>query len=127
MPFIKGDEVLLRQAFINLIQNAVEAMPQGGMLMIQAAHAGTEPDCIEIIISDTGHGISADIQDKIFLPFFTTKEKGTGLGLAIVHKIVVSHGGSITVQSSRERTLFRIRFPLDSTELPAKRLTNASY
>jgi signal transduction histidine kinase len=125
MPFIKGDEVLLRQAFINLIQNAVEAMAQGGKLMIQAAHAGTEPDCIEIIISDTGHGISADIQDKIFLPFFTTKEKGTGLGLAIVHKIVISHGGSIAVETSGGGTTFRVRFPLNIVEIPSKRLVDA--
>jgi PAS domain S-box-containing protein len=125
MPLIKGDEVLLRQAFINLMQNAVEAMPQGGTLMIKASQAGTEHDCIEIVISDTGHGISEDIQDKIFLPFFTTKEKGTGLGLAIVHKIVISHGGSIAVESNRERTLFRIHFPLDITDFPVKRLANA--
>ncbi|HMK50620.1 MAG TPA: ATP-binding protein, partial [Thermodesulfovibrionales bacterium] len=61
---------------------------------------------------DSGHGIPADMRDKIFLPFFTTKEKGTGLGLAIVHKIVVSHGGSISVDSSDEGTTFKIRLPL---------------
>jgi PAS domain S-box-containing protein len=109
LPVIKGDEVFLRQAFTNLIQNAAEAMPQGGELAIKASIK----DFLEISISDTGHGISENILDKIFIPFFTTKDRGTGLGLAIVHKIVVSHGGSISVASSDTGTTFRIRFPLD--------------
>ena len=108
LPVIKGDEVLLRQAFINLIQNSVESMPQGGNLTIKAS----KNDFLDISISDTGHGISEDVKDKIFLPFFTTKEKGTGLGLAIVHKIVVSHGGNISVETSEKGTTFRIRLPL---------------
>lgn len=108
LPVIKGDEILLRQAFTNLIQNAAEAMPQGGELAIKASIK----DFLEISISDTGHGISENIMDKIFIPFFTTKDRGTGLGLAIVHKIVVSHGGSIFVDSSDNGTTFRIRFPL---------------
>ncbi len=112
-PIIGGDEVLLRQAFINLIQNSAEAMPQGGTLTITAAAARvTESSYIDLVFSDTGHGIPEDIKDKIFLPFFTTKEKGTGLGLAIVHKIVVSHGGSISVDSSDAGTTFKIRLPL---------------
>ena len=110
LPVIKGDEVFLRQAFTNLIQNAVEAMPQGGKLTINASSKG---DFLDVVISDTGHGIAENIMDKIFLPFFTTKENGTGLGLAIVHKIVVSHGGNIFVDSSDKGTIFRIRFPLE--------------
>jgi PAS domain S-box-containing protein len=109
IPVIKGDDILLRQAFTNLIQNAIEAMPQGGELSIIAVRG----DFLDISISDTGHGISENIKDKIFLPFFTTKEKGTGLGLAIVHKIIISHGGSISVTSSEKGTTFRIRFPLE--------------
>ncbi len=109
LPIIKGDEVFLRQAFTNLIQNAVEAMPQGGELVIKASSKG---DFLDVVISDAGHGIAENIMDKIFLPFFTTKENGTGLGLAIVHKIVVSHGGNIFVDSSDKGTTFRIRFHL---------------
>ena len=118
LPVLKGDEVLLRQAFTNLIQNAIEAMPQGGELnIISSASKGTTStgsvgDFIDISVSDTGHGIAEDIMDKIFLPFFTTKEKGTGLGLAIVHKIIVSHGGGIFVESGERWTTFRIRLPL---------------
>lgn len=110
LPVIKGDEVFLRQAFTNLIQNAVEAMPQGGKLTINAS---SKRDFLDVAISDTGHGIAENIMDKIFLPFFTTKENGTGLGLAIVHKIVVSHGGNIFVDSNDKGTIFRIRFPLE--------------
>jgi signal transduction histidine kinase len=113
LPVIKGDEILLRQAFTNLIQNAVEAMPQGGELVIKAfTLTGSAGDFLDVSISDTGHGISENIMDKIFIPFFTTKDKGTGLGLAIVHKIVVSHGGNISIDSSEKGTTFRIKFPL---------------
>jgi signal transduction histidine kinase len=72
-------------------------------------------DFLDIIIADTGQGISENVKDKIFLPFFTTKEKGTGLGLAIVHKIVISHGGSIHVDSSEKGTVFRLRLPAKNT------------
>jgi PAS domain S-box-containing protein len=113
LPIIKGDEVLLRQAFTNLIQNSVEAMSQGGELTIRASTSTLRSeDFLDVLISDTGHGVAEDIMDKIFLPFFTTKEKGTGLGLAIVHKIVISHGGGIFVESGDEGTTFRIRLPL---------------
>jgi signal transduction histidine kinase len=114
LPHMKGDEVLIRQAFINLIQNSLDAMPQGGKLSIRAL--STKGEFVDSAVADTGHGISDDVKDKIFLPFFTTKEKGTGLGLAIVHKIVVSHGGSIQVDSSDKGTVFRLRFPVGSTQ-----------
>ncbi|GAB4415371.1 MAG: hypothetical protein OHK0032_11520 [Thermodesulfovibrionales bacterium] len=109
IPLINGDEILLRQAFTNLIQNAVEAMPRGGDLRINFR---AEADFLEIRISDTGHGIPEKIRDKIFLPFYTTKEGGTGLGLAIVHKIVVSHRGSVEVESSESGTTFIVRLPI---------------
>jgi len=108
LPVIKGDEILLRQAFTNLIQNAVEAMPAGGDLTIKCATSNQ----LEIMVSDTGPGVSEDMADKIFLPFFTTKDKGTGLGLSLVQKIIVSHGGSISVDSSDRGATFRIRLPM---------------
>ena len=109
IPPVHGDEILLRQAFTNLVQNAADSMPEGGDLRFGFS---TEQDSLEITISDSGHGIPEKIKDKIFLPFYTTKDKGTGLGLAIVHKIVVSHHGSISVESSEQGTTFRIRLPL---------------
>jgi signal transduction histidine kinase len=69
---------------------------------------------VEIEIQDTGAGIPPEVQDKIFLPFFTTKEKGTGLGLAIVHKIILSHNGQIQVDSQEGKgTTFRVYLPYE--------------
>ena len=123
LPEVRMDEVLMRQAIGNLLQNAMEAMPQGGELEIQAMILDHHSDFglgyrrhrkeLSLEIRDTGIGISKDKLDKIFLPFFTTKEKGTGMGLALVHKIVLSHGGRIEVDSEEGRgTTFRILLPL---------------
>jgi PAS domain S-box-containing protein len=106
--FMSGDEILLRQAFTNLIQNAVDAMKDGGNLDFVST---VKKEQIEISVADTGHGIPEKLKDKIFLPFYTTKEKGTGLGLAIVHKIIVLHGGSITVENLAEGTTFKLTLP----------------
>ncbi|MBI4823127.1 MAG: PAS domain-containing protein [Nitrospirae bacterium] len=103
---IKGDEILLKQACTNLIQNSIEA--KGETIRFSAIH---EPDSVAITVSDTGHGIPPAIRDKIFLPFYTTKEKGTGLGLAIVHRIISLHGGSIEVIDSPQGASFRIKLP----------------
>jgi PAS domain S-box-containing protein len=108
LPVIKGDEILLRQAFTNLIQNAAEAMPGGGDLTVKSSTG----DFLEVTLSDTGPGIAGDLADKIFLPFFTTKDRGTGLGLSLVQKIIVSHGGTISVDGSEKGATFRIRLPL---------------
>ena len=107
LPRINADEVLLRQACTNLLQNAIESMPDGGELKV----SGFMDDYVCISIADTGHGIPESLKDKIFLPFYTTKERGTGLGLAIVHKIVVSHGGDIKVETGDKGTTFTIRLP----------------
>ncbi|MEW6584227.1 MAG: ATP-binding protein [Nitrospirota bacterium] len=113
LPSFKGDEVLLRQAFANLIQNSVEAMPQGGNLSIRAFQTtDSGGDFLSICVSDTGHGVPEELKNKIFLPFFTSKEKGTGLGLAIVHKIIITHGGSISFESTPKGTTFKIRLPM---------------
>jgi PAS domain S-box-containing protein len=123
LPEIRMDEVLMRQAIGNLLQNAMDAMPRGGDLGIRAvildhnteAGLGTRRHRKELSleIRDTGVGIPRDKLDKIFLPFFTTKEKGTGMGLALVHKIVLSHGGRIEVNSEEgQGTTFQILLPL---------------
>jgi signal transduction histidine kinase len=110
---ILADEILIRQAFMNLIQNAFEAMPEGGELTITAKVNLLEKNAMVLIrIEDTGRGIARDHLEKIFVPFFTRKEKGTGLGLAIVHKIILSHGGRIRVESEPGKgTLFQIYLP----------------
>ncbi|MGC2062072.1 MAG: ATP-binding protein [Thermodesulfovibrionales bacterium] len=105
---IRADEVLLRQAINNLLQNAIEAMPDGGTLKVSVS---SRPDSAVITVSDSGHSIPAELQAKIFLPFFTTKERGTGLGLSIVHKVVVSHGGTIRIDSGDGGTTFSVTLP----------------
>ncbi|MBI4709979.1 MAG: hypothetical protein HY759_02590 [Nitrospirae bacterium] len=106
---ISADELLLRQALTNLFRNAAEAMPEGGELSVNLS---IKRNTAEIIVRDTGHGISENIRQKIFLPFFTTKEKGTGLGLALVRKVIAAHGGNIEVQSAGDAgTAFRITLP----------------
>lgn len=102
---VEGDETLLRQVMTNLIQNSVEAIRDGGRLTLSTEKRGSS---VHIGIVDTGHGIPDGIKSKIFMPFYTTKEKGTGLGLAIVHKIVVSHGGNISFDSSADGTTFNV-------------------
>ncbi len=108
-PTVLADEVLLRQSVTNLLQNAVESMQDGGILTIKVRLQ----DCLSISISDTGHGIPDDIKDKIYMPFFTTKERGTGLGLTIVHKVVVSHGGSLHLDTGCQGTTFTVNLPLN--------------
>jgi PAS domain S-box-containing protein len=101
-------EVLMRQAVSNLLQNAVEAMPDGGTLTIEAQ---TNRD-LKIVVRDTGTGIPSDKLKKIFLPFFTLKDTGVGMGLALAHKIVTSHGGRIDVASTVGKgTVFSIILP----------------
>lgn len=96
---IDGDPSQIQQALINLVVNARDAMPEGGELQIGLQSRG---DNVEISVVDTGHGIPADIQDRIFEPFFTSKPlgQGTGLGLATVHGIVSRHGGHIKIESA---------------------------
>ncbi len=106
---ISLDEVLMRQAITNLIQNAIDAMPEKGTLEIETQW-GKE---IKVIVRDTGVGIPPQNLKKIFLPFYTTKDSGVGLGLALVHKIVLSHEGRIDVNSTEGKgTEFTAIFPM---------------
>jgi signal transduction histidine kinase len=117
--FIRADQSQLQQLFLNLILNAVEAMHEGGKLKITArlestkAPEGNEEKWIKITFSDTGKGISDEIKDKVFEPFYTTREQGTGLGLSISKKIVDSHGGRITLESKIGKgSKFEILLPI---------------
>jgi len=119
-PIIAGNAEMLKQVFLNLILNALQAMPEGGNLYIETriSDAGSEEAIprgsnVEISFMDTGCGIPAENTKKIFDPFFTTKGKGAGLGLAIVHNIIDIHGGSIDVESGKGvGTVFNITFPV---------------
>jgi signal transduction histidine kinase len=107
---IAADEDHLFQVFLNLFLNAVEAMPSGGNIRVARECEGGE---MRIAVSDTGAGIAKDIQDKIFNPFFTTKEHGSGLGLAKVFTIMESHRGRVEFASALGGgTTFTLAFPL---------------
>ncbi|MCE5230757.1 hypothetical protein LLG95_14360, partial [bacterium] len=106
---IAGDPEQLRQVFLNLFLNAVQAMDDGGTLAVRLVPSG---DGWQISVHDDGHGIAPEILPRIFDPFFTTREKGSGIGLAVVHSIVVAHGGRIEVESAPAKgTTFRLMFP----------------
>ena len=100
LPIIEADPFQLRQVFCNLMNNAADAMPDGGTLTLRTK-PGPWSDLITAEVQDTGEGISEENMKKLFTPFFTTKPlgKGTGLGLAIIYGIVKMHRGEITVQS----------------------------
>jgi signal transduction histidine kinase len=117
VPLINGNAGEIEQVFVNLLNNAVEAMQGTGRLSVTSRH---ENGAVVITIKDTGPGIGKENLNKLFTPFFTTKDhgKGTGLGLNIVHKIIMNHRGSISVESEEGKgTAFIVRFPT-ALELP---------
>ena len=110
-PVISGDRELLKQMMLNLIFNAMKAMPSQGALIIGTRNIDPMPGGVELRIQDTGVGIPAENLDRIFDPFYTTNKNGTGLGLSVVHQIVERHSGSIKVSSEVNRgTTFTIVF-----------------
>ncbi len=111
LPAVAADEHQLRQALLNLLRNAGEAMAGGGHLTLTMAALGEQ--LIELRITDSGQGIAPEHLAKIFDPFFSTKEHGTGLGLALTQQIVVEHGGTIEVKSELGHgTTFTVRLPV---------------
>ena len=111
---ILGSESHLEQVFVNLFLNAMDAMPQGGVLR---ATVTVEDDAVIAAVEDTGAGIPAHIQERLFEPFNTSKDAGMGIGLSIVHRIVRDHNSHIDFHTGEgEGTRFTIRFPLASSE-----------
>jgi signal transduction histidine kinase len=113
LPLALVDVQLLHVALSNLFTNALQAMPQGGDLSVRIErekHA--ESPRLQLSISDTGTGMSPEVQQRIFEPFFTTRATGTGLGLPIVRRIVEGHSGKVEVRSTQGRgTTFTVRLP----------------
>lgn len=110
---IMADQMLLRQLFLNLLLNALDAMDDGGTIRVRTEVKAQRNRYMEIRVSDTGRGIENSHIDRIFDPFFSTKERGTGLGLAIVSTVVGVHGGFIDVDSKAgEGTTFIIGLPM---------------
>ena len=131
VPAVRGSEADLREALANLVFNAVDAIPQAGTIALRTRSEGAE---VVLEVSDTGVGMSAEVQQRCLEPFFTTKgAQGTGLGLAVVYGIVRRHGGTVTVESQAGRgTTFTLRLPAHqeapvehadtTTPTPARRL-----
>jgi len=108
---ISVDVDKIERVFINLIKNAIDAMPNGGTLEINSRQSGTY---VEVSFVDTGAGITKEILPKIFSPLFTTKEKGIGFGLAICKRFVAAHGGKITVETKLGKgTTFMVFLPTE--------------
>jgi signal transduction histidine kinase len=107
---VRIDESKLERVFINLVKNAIDAMPNGGALTIESKIVAGNS---EISFADTGSGISDEILPKLFLPLITTKAQGMGFGLAICKRIIEAHGGTITVKTAKGKgTTFIIALPL---------------
>jgi signal transduction histidine kinase len=97
---VQADENLLHRAFLNLVLNAQDAMPRGGMLTLRTRNGDGK---VMIEVADTGEGLTPDECAQIFTPYYTSKQHGTGLGLAIVQSVISDHGGTIRVQSEAGR------------------------
>ncbi|HKS67102.1 MAG TPA: ATP-binding protein [Candidatus Acidoferrales bacterium] len=96
LPTIQADQTLLHRAVENLVLNAMDAMPAGGVLMLRTSHQDGK---VDLEVSDTGTGLTPEECDRLFTPYYTTKQHGTGLGLAIVQSVVSDHGGRVSVES----------------------------
>ncbi len=119
LPEVAADAQLLKRVFINLVTNAVQAMPEGGTLTVRThqkkTSGGNETICI--YVEDTGAGIAENIKPKVFRPLFTTKSKGQGFGLAVCRRVIEAHNGTITFESQIGKgTIFTV-------ELPTKNIT----
>jgi signal transduction histidine kinase len=102
LPAVQGDAALLKQSFNSLLANALEAMPQGGVLRIETESL-SEAGQVQVLVHDNGVGIPAEQMDKVFLPFHTTKQKGLGMGLPIVQRVIGRLRGSVTIESEPGR------------------------
>ena len=129
LPFLSCDFKRLQQAFVNILWNAIEAMPEGGTLTV-TSNFDREKDRIEIQVSDTGVGIPEDEVEKIFEPFFTSKAdgKGVGLGLSVAYGIIRQHQGEIHIHSKvGEGTRFSIQLPSGPSTLPLEEQKEEEY
>jgi len=116
LPETMADPMQLQQVFLNLMFNAIEAMPDGGSLAIRTAY-DEKLDIIQVAVADSGKGIEQPLLDQIFQPFFTTKRKGSGLGLAITRRLVEQHGGEIIVESKQSQgTVFNVSLKVKKEE-----------
>lgn len=114
LPKVMADQEAIKRALANLVDNAAEAMQNSVVREIEISTAlVASRDAVEIIVADTGHGVTRELKEKLFLPYFSTKKRGTGLGLSIVSRIVEDHRGSIRLEENRPvGTRFIVELPL---------------
>jgi hypothetical protein len=114
LPLVLADPDAMRRALANLIDNAAEAM-QGSLLRVLSVQSALSEDgsSVEVQVSDTGTGLTDEIRERLFLPFYSTKQRGTGLGLSIAAKIVQEHGGSLSAEANTPKgARFLLRLPI---------------
>ena len=114
LPLVQADREAMKRAIANLVDNAAEALQDSFVKEIVISTTVTEEhDSVEIVVADTGHGVTPEVKEKLFLPYFSTKRRGTGLGLAIVSRIIEDHHGSIRVEENRPvGTRFIVELPV---------------
>jgi signal transduction histidine kinase len=120
LPPIIADQGQLHQVLVNLVVNAIQAMPNGGTLTVRTRAEG---EVVMLAVGDTGTGMSDQVKEKVFLPFFTTRaaDQGTGLGLSVVHGIVTAHGGTVRLRSQLGHgSTFEVRFPRRAAPHPVR-------
>ena len=127
LPPIRADSDKFKQVVVNIILNTIDAMPDGGKLFVSSGLIRNEPDSRDFTtfqFKDTGHGMSADVLEHVFEPFYTTKSTGVGLGLAVCKTIIEEHGGSVSVSSNTDSdpkgTIVTVKIPVNE---PQKSLT----
>src|SRR6202008_1970932 len=122
LPKVMADSEAIKRAVANLVDNAAEASQDSVVREIEISTAlVASRDAVEITVADTGHGVSRELKEKLFLPYFSTKKRGTGLGLSIVSRIVEDHHGSIRVEENHPvGTRFIVELPVvpESTAAP---------
>jgi signal transduction histidine kinase len=123
---LEGDEDLLHRAVFNLALNAVQASPPSGEVRIEVARGSFDPlpvgvsfhgDAVSLRVSDSGSGIPAEIRDRVFDPFYTTKANGSGLGLAVVHRAIEAHRGLVFVDTGVRGTRFTVILPCSQSQI----------
>jgi two-component system sensor histidine kinase HydH len=114
LPQIEADPNQLKQVLLNLIKNSLEATDSQGRIVVAT---GSQDRQVWFSVQDTGKGMTSEVLEKVFHPFFTTKDKGTGLGLAVIHKIITDHHGTVTVESTTGHgTTFMVRLPVKGAD-----------
>jgi two-component system nitrogen regulation sensor histidine kinase NtrY len=121
LPKVMADGEAIKRAVANLVDNAAEALQTSIVREIEISTAlVASRDAVEITVADTGHGVTRELKEKLFLPYFSTKKRGTGLGLAIVSRIIEDHHGSIRVEENRPvGTRFVVELPVVPEPVPA--------